>query len=73
MPIESAPKDGTRVLIAGGTFAVYDHMDLDASNFVTMAYWDKVRMHWHGEEANAHDEFNCHLPTHWMPIPEPPK
>lgn len=73
LPIESAPRDGTDILIAGGTYSAYDHNDLPAGRMVSIAYWDKsMGGHWHGDEANAHDEWHVHKPTHWMPLPPPP-
>lgn len=71
LPIESAPQDGSTVLIYGGTFDVYDHENLEC-NAVCMAFYDKRHKHWHGDEANAHDVFRIHRPTHWMPLPTPP-
>ena len=71
-PIESAPKDGTQVLITGGTAEVCDYQATFVGA-VGIAFWDVTRDHWHGNEANAHDEFYVHKPTHWMPLPEPPK
>lgn len=71
MPIETAPKDGNPVLIAGGVFDVYDHESL-AMTGVSIAYWDKHRQEWHGDEANAHDEYKTHRPTCWQPLIAPP-
>lgn len=65
-PIETAPKDRTDILIAGGTYSVRDYPDLKFSG-VGIAFWD--RDHWHGNEDNAHDEWCRHQPTHWQPLP----
>lgn len=70
MPIESAPKDGTHVLIAGGTFDAHWDEGLEFKG-VCIAYWHGD--HWHGNEANAHDEWKRHHPTHWQPLPAPPE
>jgi hypothetical protein len=67
--IESAPKDGTEVLVCGGTYDACGHTDLPLSRPV-IAFWDST--HWHGPEENAHDEWRHCEPTHWMPLPEPP-
>lgn len=69
-PIETAPRDGTAILIAGGTYS-YDIYADETFNSVTIAYW--YGNHWRGEDRQAHDEWYTHDPTHWMPLPEPPK
>lgn len=73
MPIETAPTDGTRVL-------VYFH---------SMANWNHVEIAWFGVDPNDGDDDPCWLfgdgddfstgyyytpitPTHWMPLPEAP-
>lgn len=67
-PIETAPRDGSPVLI------------IDATAKTPQAYFG----HWHGEwrlgsVENWYDEDAGYclgfLPgaTHWMPLPEPPK
>lgn len=64
MPIESAPKDGTRVLL---------HARHTAHSWpIIVAYWRSGPRGtgWFGGKAN-------HAPdgafTHWMPLPSPPK
>ena len=61
-PIETAPKDGTKII-------VFDHYD-----GVVIARW---RMRWPESgyewiEATG-EEYENYRPTHWMPLPEPPK
>lgn len=70
MPIESAPKDGTFVIVWPPTW----------KGVVSCASWDddkyakKPRPYW-----RRADEYGCvgfsreKPPTHWMPLPEPPK
>jgi len=71
-PIETAPKDGTRVLIAGGTVSFWTERDVPFSD-ISIAYWcGGYDPHWRGEDMQAHDEWYAHKPTHWMPLPEPP-
>lgn len=59
-PIETAPKDGTSVLVVG------------AYGYVLMARWKemtRVPSRWESYGLGA-IRFE---PTHWMPLPEPPK
>lgn len=67
--INTAPKDGARILVCGGTFDVGDHEGLPLDEPV-IAHWHGD--HWHGPEANSHDEWCRCNPTHWMHIPAPP-
>ena len=63
-PIESAPKDGTEILclVDGGIYpAVYTDDYFGDYRFV--GWW----------ERNNHYPFNDDVPTHWMPLPEPPE
>ena len=57
-PIETAPCDGTRVLLAGCSGLVrecrWDYF---------LGWSDPVYREWSFDEK----------PTHWMPLPEPPK
>ena len=74
-PIETAPKDGTSILIYGGTYndneGYYHDMEC---RFPTLAFWSGNYMpHWHGDNLDGHDRWNVHQPTHWMPLPEAPK
>lgn len=73
-PIETAPKDGNCVLIAGGTFEVSNSLcgEIDATG-VTIASYNSSEKQWRGENSGGHDEYYWHKPTHWMPLPEPPK
>jgi ABC-type phosphonate transport system ATPase subunit len=63
-PIETAPKDGTRLLVACvgecGTRWMY-------------VAWNKKR-HWRLMETKTGSFMEVHdTPTHWMPLPDPPK
>ena len=69
----TAPKDGTSVLIAGGTY----YYDGGMSNQpypllgVTIASWDGVA--WNGEHGSEYDGEYWYKPTHWMPLPMAPR
>jgi hypothetical protein len=59
-PIETAPKDGSNVLV------------IEAGNSVpVVAYWDNdMDGGWWGYWQT--EQLNPHKPTHWMPLPAPP-
>lgn len=72
-PIETAPKDGTEVLIAGGTYSDGWNTEIPFRG-VSIAYWYRCHdAHWRGDDLQAHDEWREHKPTHWMPLPPPPQ
>jgi hypothetical protein len=63
-PIETAPKDGTEIL-------AYEKYDYRISNGeiipferIKIVQWDEVMQWGFNEEIN---------PSHWMPLPKPPK
>ena len=59
-PMETAPKDGTSILIAR---TIYGLACVDFAWFTS----GDTGPHWRNYEAE-------HLfPTHWMPLPDPPK
>lgn len=67
-PIETAPKDGTVVLIY--------HCDKFHSCFnkILMAHYSKestFKDMWELYRSSGTEKY--HEPTHWMPLPEPPK
>lgn len=60
-PIETAPRDGTDILVATQSYL----------GGVVMAAWDKGRrqeMAWMDMYGDAYPDA-----THWMPLPPPPK
>jgi hypothetical protein len=67
-PIETAPKDGTRILL----------WDTDEA---VIAKWDDISMGgakgWQVAVVNMIGDVNYYdaafNPTHWMPLPEPPR
>ena len=77
-PIETAPIDGTRILVFGGRQDYLIDADEDAgAEMFAVAYWDQF-LNW--DEGNW--RFCCYdggfygeweFPTHWMPLPEVPE
>lgn len=70
-PIETAPKDGTMLLLAGDNFG-----DPQRGQHVTVGSWRNERGWWEGlpdpveEQMTANTQLQ-HL-THWMPLPDAP-
>ena len=58
-PIESAPDDGTRFLIA------YDDGEIELAD-------DSDGMEWVPYDGINQNILGVSKPTHWMPLPEPP-
>lgn len=73
-PISEAPKDGTRVMLYRPT-SHYQWTRVVAGEFKTDQYAKKPRPFWtHDREMlSGMAEVRAHQPTHWMPLPEPPK
>lgn len=74
-PIETAPKDGTRVLVYG-TYQWEDYLDRQQTGAVTAYYiaadfWDDEDIGWVLISTNPYRDRA--QPTHWMPLPEPPR
>ncbi len=70
-PIETAPKDGRLVLITGGTIRAADmEMKPSALNYAIPAEMDWGEWTHYGEHG---EEWIIENPTHWTPLPEPPK
>lgn len=61
-PIETAPKDGSKVILAwGGKSVVGSYLDNS-----------KKRFAWQGWTPMCNQPFPQGAPTHWMPLPPPP-
>lgn len=58
-PIETAPRDECNVLLA-------EH------GSVFIGYWSITFERWNGP-LDAYGDREAVSPTHWMPLPEPPK
>ncbi len=68
-PIDTAPKDGTRVLLYatlfGASLGGHD-LEKDYGQWVIIAAWDDQYGMWlDGSQCTP-------VPTHWMPLPSPP-
>ena len=73
-PIESAPKDGTRFWgnVGDDAIAMFWHPKFEAfiSSFHRMTMAPGLLID--GQPFKDHSP-DVRLPTHWMPLPEPPK
>lgn len=68
-PIDTAPKDGTKILLGYFPKPTYDGSSVMKS--CEVAFWHSGHQKWCGRALlNAEGYFS---PTHWMPLPEPPK
>lgn len=71
-PMWNAPKDGTEILIAGGTYC----SDQDAFPNMDHPYHASTIVAWDGDgwrgRTIAHDEWEWHKPLCWLPMPELP-
>lgn len=74
-PIETAPKDGSSILL-WGTWAGEIH-GIAKHPCVDIGRWDGGNSDFPGEEWWTLDTGDCYTcwmkPTHWAPIPVPPK
>ena len=67
MPIETAPKDGTKILL-------FEPSETRNGECIFVGLWDERRNpEWYDSQWKCaeYDAFN-HEPTHWMPLPEVP-
>ena len=81
-PIETAPKDGTWILAfvpatqrthslqwdVEFEFECYDGSEDDGGNAVYRGAWTD-----HAVASFGYEETKEYTPTHWMPLPEPPR
>ena len=61
LPIDTAPKDGTPVLVCGP--------DINGSVYMDACAWPKG---WTVKWPVAYMGYAAGEPTHWMPLPPPP-
>jgi hypothetical protein len=74
-PIETAPRDGERIVLAKYDWAhglsAFGPSDVQIYGlwWMTVGYWSDKWLNWNdGIEPSG-----LASPTHWMPLPEPPK
>lgn len=60
LPIDTAPKDGTDILLYDGDTMV-------------ICRWNERRKEWVDSWNQTEFETDVEPVTHWMPLPEPPK
>ncbi len=72
-PIETAPKDGTPILLGGG---MWGDDWRDPTERVMVGWWERTKRigeFWNCCAAESgHCNFPYEMPTHWMPLPPPP-
>jgi len=70
-PIETAPKDGTQIILAeldGG--GEVKHIDVGCWDLIDEGWESDIRPY-HGWTSNSWP-FNDEGPNHWIPLPSPP-
>lgn len=76
-PIESAPKDGTNVLLrVGKVDAGFVGMAVQIGRWVPgdpiIRKGPRGRSMWRYQRSASANFDECHQPTHWLPLPSPP-
>lgn len=68
-PIETAPKDGTRVLLFCPA-----QIGIVVGHWCNNSYHKKPRPYWTNDQENLWGVATTrgYQPTHWMPLPQPP-
>lgn len=74
-PIETAPKDGTPVLLygewAGEIWGVFDEPSMEVGLYAGSGDYARQGFLWAATGGDAYATW-C-KPSHWMPLPAPPK
>ena len=68
--IETAPKDGTRIVAIGKTKNGHSHLRATITRWHEMAEAPVYGVGWEYAAPGYCDLFE---PTHWMPLPAPPE
>ncbi len=74
LDIETAPRDGSQIMVSGGTFTVDTSWDMSPMKHEGPSICGWINGPWgsdgwRGENAEGHDNFWWYQPTHWMPLP----
>lgn len=69
-PIETAPKDGTYVLVYPGA---YTKIPMSIARWDDDRYASRPRPYWRRLECKDITTSRINHPTHWAPMPEPPQ
>ena len=74
-PIETAPKDGTKILVGRDGHQTTTGVWVEDKGRTLVPdlnepYWEKFDHSWWDVVFSEDEWFS---PTHWMPLPEPPK
>jgi len=69
LPIETAPKDGTKIIVYCKHMGVVgpSYWDADRYSKRPIPYWTNYGEILWGKKRTRFDQ-----PTHWMPLPQPP-
>ncbi|ALN73570.1 DUF551 domain-containing protein [Aureimonas sp. AU20] len=76
MPIETAPRDAEAVLITGGTWLYSESFADGMCDWTAIATFDPNASgdhKWNGGNGTEYDGIYYHNPTHWRPLPPPPR
>lgn len=74
-PIETAPMDGTWVLLCGGTtteedIELYEDIKAQDTKRPVVAFWHQDEWCFAFWDGSWYERYK--RPTHWMPLPKPP-
>jgi hypothetical protein len=80
-PIETAPKDGTLILLhrSDGSISPFEDDTVVVGKWIAGPWQDGSESkfifgsHYYIDEDNRKTTFHIVTATHWMPLPEPPK
>jgi hypothetical protein len=79
-PIESAPKDGTEVLLFTDSARMprtdarfYRTLGIDHFTAIQIGYWEDATDAPLGRHVAGWAKLKIGEPTHWQPLPDPPK
>lgn len=74
MPIESAPRDGTEVILyEDGSYGIGRWVDTSHQEQRLISSKGRRETYEWFDVKSGYWEDTMFAPTHWMPLPEPPK